>query len=257
MINNIEINKLRNAEFYQLLSDILNLIKIANPITLKVEKPYAVLKSINDEIEMLFKNERGSSLTEEINKLDYRRDEAIIGITLLADSYTHHYDEVLNKHAETLLSHINSYGSSIARQSLQAETATLSNLIKDWTERKNLTDAIVALKLEAWKEELDAANKKFNEIYLQRAQETGNASESNIKTKRVEAVQAWFKLRDLLQSRHDTALDDGENVAHYIKISNSINAIVDKYVQLINTRTKKTIEVPTDTTVTEATIVQD
>jgi hypothetical protein len=79
------------------------------------------------------------------------------------------------------------YGSGIARLNYQAETATLNNLMRDWENKPELTDAVAFFSLSAWVDELKAANDSLQyQKYLSRTQEYGDASPETIKGKREE-----------------------------------------------------------------------
>jgi len=68
----------------------------------------------------------------------------------------------------------------------------------DWDNKPGLKEAISALKPGPWKTELPSANILFSEKYLERAKKTGAPSTENIGSKRNEANEAWYTLRDLI-----------------------------------------------------------
>ncbi|MFN0048058.1 MAG: DUF6261 family protein [Cytophagales bacterium] len=241
MFNYLNLSNLRNGEFYQFLSDVNGIVELNNPQILKLEKLYNQQKAITDAIASVFKVDRSSAFTEELLALDARRDEAIIGIALLAESYTHHYEEGIRKQALLLVDNLALYGPGIARQSFPMETATLTNIVNDWSDKPAFISAVAALQLSPWLMELKTANKAFNDKYLARAQEEGGEMASNIKEKRAEAVAIWYKLRNLIEGKYNIAEDEGSGSEPYKKLVNSLNAIVDKYNLLLASRAGKKI----------------
>ncbi len=238
MINKITLVTLRQDEILQFNNDVTSLISLNNPEALKIQKPLARLKSTNEEIGTMITAESYTPLTEELNLLDMRRDVAIIGISQVVEGFTNHFDPIFRKYATLLQSNINLYGPAIARQSLPVETASLTNLTNDWKTKPALKEAITAFNLDGWLSELIEANIAFNKKYIERAEKTGNASDSSVKPKRNEAAKIWMELRDLIESRYKITLDDEGDTAPYLKLINSLNAIIEKYNQLIAVRTK-------------------
>jgi hypothetical protein len=128
---------------------------------------------------------------------------------------------------------ISLYGTSIWKLNYQSETATISSLILDWENKPELIAALNALNLGKWKDELKAANIAFNEKYLDRTQEYGNATPENLKSKREETNQIYYELRNRID-----ALDLLVDVPPppYTTVINQLNALIDQYNTLLNNR---------------------
>lgn len=247
-INAIDISKLRNSEFLQFSKDVLGIVSLNNPTTLQVKTQYDDFENITSTIESLFKSERGSIITNEIADLDARRDTAITGINTFIQALTYHFDEPTRKNAELLTKQLGNYGSGIAKENYQSETAIITSILNDWTTKPDLAAAITALNLTNWKTELENANSEFNTKYLARTQELGAASLDTIKQKRLEAANIYYKLRDFINSYY--TLNDG--AAPYGKTVNELNALIDQYNVLLagrklnNTNTSNNTPTPSN-----------
>lgn len=253
MISSISLKFLNKDEYFQFISDILSLVQLSDPSKIKIRKAFDLLDLLKADLTLIASRERGSALTKEINALDVRRDDGIIGLRKIVDGNTRHKDEAIRNHALNLLKNIDSYGSGIASQGLSEETATLTKLHFDWTTIPQQIEAIAALNLSVWITEIDEANKLFNKKYLQRAQETGNTSSETITKKREETDKAYLKLNELILARFNAAIEDNEDPASYRQLINSINAIIEKYNTLIVGRVKA----DNGSKIQEAVIVKD
>lgn len=237
MITNIFLLKLRNAEFFQFGTDISSILNGYNLNTLAINKPFEAFTSSFQKIDSLFKLNRGSTLTEDITLLDERRDKAINGILLYLESMTLYFDGNINKSATLILNQLKSYGSGIARQNYQTETATITNIIKDWDTKPEYSQAISLLKLTDWKSELAQANTLFNSLYIERAKDNAeNITSETMKEKRQEATMAWKKLKTAIESHYNIKKIEETGYEPYEVVINNINSIIDKYNILIANR---------------------
>jgi hypothetical protein len=239
MFTTINLVRLRNPEFYQFSSDVATVIASANPVALEIDKPFQAFKASTAVLESLFKSDRSSAITDEIMQLDARRDRAINGILLYVEGLTNHFDEQMSKNATLIFNYINSHGSGISRQNYPTETATLTTIINDWNNKKPLADAIIALKLETWKNELNEANNAFNAKYIARAKETGAENDDKMKEKRQESMVAYNKLKSVIESYLTIKENMGDDVTAYTQLIKNINALSEKYNVLLANRGKK------------------
>ena len=133
------------------------------------------------------------------------------------------------------------YGSGIARQNYQAETATLNNMIRDFEDQPELAAAVTAFSLQPWIDELQDANTLFNTEYLSRTQEYGDANPDTIKSKREETNVTYYALRDRIDALH-TLVETPPSP--YITVINQLNALTDQYNVLLVHRQEVPLENP-------------
>lgn len=233
MMNGINLANLRNAEYLQYTKNFADIVKRNNPTLLNVQAKYDALLSKSGELDALFKKILANENTAEILALDERRDDAINGIYYVAQGYDYHFTALLQTAGKKIKDSISLYGSSIWKLNYQSETATISSLILDWENKPELTAALNTLNLTAWKDELKAANIAFNEKYLDRTQEYGNATPENLKSKREETNQVYYELRNRIDALH---LLEETAPSPYSTVINQLNALIDQYNTLLNNR---------------------
>ncbi len=245
MINSIKLNNLRNGEYSQFLTDILAITGQNGPTVLNVQPQFDALKAVSAEIELLFKVPAGNIITKELEELDARRDSAITGINALVSGFAYSTDPATRNNAALLANHLSSFGSNIAKDNFQSETATIRNLIHDWDNKPNLTSAFAALGLFTWRVELEDANNNFSQQYLTRATEMGSASPDSISNLRLDANEAFYQLRDHLNAYF--TINNGADP--FGKTVSAINGLLDNYNNLIARRVTNPDPVPAPVTV--------
>lgn len=231
MINAINISILRNAEYLQFMKNVDSLVHANDPVVLNVTTQLAALSNAITVLNGLFKTQLANEITEELVLIDERRDKAINGLGYVVTGYMYHFDPLLAQAAKVLNDNLKLYGSGIARQNYQAETATINSLVTDWETKPQLVDALLALQLNAWKDELNTANDLFDERYLARTQEYGAANPDTIKEKREETNGVYYTLRDFLNS-----FSIVQPSAANTKTLHELNALIDQYNTLLNNR---------------------
>ena len=237
MITAIDLTKLRNAEYLQLMTDVLTLVFQNDPTTLKVLDEYKKLQASATAIDAIFKTKQSSPLTPIIEVLDLRRDHAIMGIFKTIEANTYHFTPTVKAAAAILGIHIGIYGvaSAVAGLNLQAETATVSSIVTDMETRADLVEAVTTLGLAPWVAELKTANQLLGDTYIQRTTELAGAGTDNIKQKRLECNTAYYSLRDMLHSYNIIT----KGAAPYPKTINEINALIDQYNIIITKRARE------------------
>ena len=231
MINSIILRDLRNAGYLQFQKDFLGIISRNNPVTLQIETKYNDLAAKSVELENLFKKILANPMSQELLELDVRRDDCINGIYYSALGSSYHFDTASKEAADALLANFKLYGSGIAKLNYQGETATISNIINDWENQPNLTQALTTLNFSAWKAELKTVNEEFSTKYLDRTQDYGNATPENLKMKREETNVVYYALRDRINALH---LLIETPPSPYSTVINQLNALIEQYNRLIS-----------------------
>jgi len=201
MINAIELKDLRNPEYLQFIADKLALVEKNDPAVLQLEPQMTILRLKYEECDALFKLPLANERTEGLTILDGKRDKALGGISFVVKGYMNHYVPEYAAAANRLYKNIRQYGKSIQNQSLQAESATITNMIKDWDASAALTADIELLQLKDWKNYLTSTNNDFIALYNQRTQDYGAEPTDNLLGKRAETNAAYYKLVEMLEAR--------------------------------------------------------
>ncbi|MBW8361432.1 MAG: hypothetical protein K0M56_04520 [Kaistella sp.] len=229
-MNAIDLRMLRNAEYLQYMKDFAGIINLNGPASLQIAAKLTAFTTETAELEDLFKKALANDRTRIILQLDERRDNAINGISAFLQGYSYHYEADKKKNAEKLLANMAMYGSGIARQNYQSETATLNNMLNDFAQKPELAAAVTAFSLQPWLSELQDANTQFNDEYLTRTQEYGTANPETIKSKREEVNETYYALRDRIDALH-TLVETPPSP--YTTVINQLNALTDQYNALL------------------------
>ncbi len=232
MINSIDLRNLRNGEYSQLMQDILNITRDNDPVLMKVQAQFTALEAVAAEVESLFKVPTGSVITAELERLDILRDNALKGIIYAIRSNTYSEDPVIKKHADTLEMHLDLFGKDITIDSYQSETSSIRNIIADWDAQPDLKVALNALNLHNWRVALETANTTFAEYYLMRAKQQGFNVTESLKTKRIQANEAYYALRDILNAYY--VIEKGAEP--YKSVVAYINGLLTNYNKLLSRR---------------------
>ncbi|MGC4056628.1 MAG: DUF6261 family protein [Chitinophagaceae bacterium] len=238
MIKGIDLRMLRNAEFIQFSKAVLNIVAANDPSNMQVIAQHQAFEKVISAISDLFVTAQGSAITAAVEAADKRRDIAVSGISLLVNALTYHYDHNMSWAAELLNENLALYGAGIARQNYMAETASVTNLTDDWTQKPQLNAAVNLLSLGGWLAELKTANTEFDRLYMNRNRELAVANPESIRGKRIEAMTAYYVLRDRLDAYHTISNGAGQ----WGKAHNEINALIDQYNVLLLGRTGVTDE---------------
>ncbi len=235
VINGLDMKSLRNDEYIQFDTQILQVTNSYDPAGLKVKPQYDALNLKLVEIDGVYALIQKSMQTEPLEKADERRDKAIAGISMNVDSMLNHFKPELVAAAKLLRADLDKYDGNISRKTYNAETAVLTNIAEDWKTVPALTDAVNKLTLKEWLEELDIANKAFNDIYMLRNKESLNNPDQTLKDLRLQANDLYYELRDKLSAYANV----NDFASPYDKVMKEWNSLIDDYNQTLATRQGK------------------
>ncbi|MFC4231730.1 DUF6261 family protein [Parasediminibacterium paludis] len=239
MIAAIDVKKLRNPEYLQFSKDMLQIINNSGPAALQVVAPYNAFATITTEIDNYYKIAQGSEITAEMLLIDERRDKALVGISKMVDSMTYYFDEAKQAAATTLSKALELYGKGIAKQNYQAETETITSMVRDLTTKPNLVAAVTKLGLTDWVTEMQTANSLFNTTFIARAEELGTNKVESVSSKRAESTALYFKLRDKINAQY--IINDGADP--FKTAISKINSVISSYQNLITHRATKHFDI--------------
>lgn len=245
-IPGLELPRLRNSEYFQFMTDTLAVVSANNPVALNVRPSFDALTAELAEIDTLYQQAQGSVITPKIEQADMRRDRALNGINNIVNGFVYHFDVSFSEPALLLQASISKYGSNIISQSLIAETSIITNLVGDWKNTPELDAAINKLNLKELSNELELANKQFNQLYMERnAEIAGKSTQSMDERRSLISNDVYYKLRDKLLANaeiNDLAEPWGTTV-------NQLKAIIASYNTLLATRPPEPATPPTPPTV--------
>lgn len=223
MINNTNSQRYRVAEYIQLLTNALRIIKSNDPSLLKIEVQNSALETSVGALDAEYKRQSSSSITATLVQLDERRDDAYTGIFRVVSGYALHFLPAKKEAARRIGLIVNKYGSGVTRLRYQQETGEIRSLVGDLQGDATAVNDISELGLTEWVEELRLANVEFDQAYVERAQQQAGDS-SQVIALRATTQQKWEEL-----TAHLTAHATLTPSALYQKTIAELNSLIDDY----------------------------
>ena len=224
----------RSNEFIQFGNNVVSICDESNPQKLKIQEPLEKLRASLTDLEDIYKISQASAITSKLTELDDRRDNAIIFLRKLGDTFTNHFDEAKQNAGQKLVEVIDKYGTPIYKQNYQAETGSLKNLINELETSSEYREILDLLGGTEMLNEMKTANELFDEKYLLRnSQEVGKDDESFSK-RRLEAKNNY---RDLVQ--HIEAWATVTPTDGYTNLIDRFNDLIDRYNKVVKHRSSK------------------
>ncbi|KAB8154207.1 hypothetical protein EZY14_007150 [Kordia sp. TARA_039_SRF] len=224
-------SRYRNSEFLQYLKDVLELVNSQDVDTLQLTVPRDGLQAVVTQMDNLFQQEQSSGITQELIRLDERRDKAFIGLKVLLEAHEYHYEDNVQSAARSLLYNMNSFGTNIPRMNYQAETAVIDSMLTDWSTEPDLVAAITTLGISNWVAELTTANTTFNNRFLARISESAANPAMSFTNMRENSAIVY---RDLVAHIQAYAVLGGNAV--YQTMVNEVNELTNHYNQTVYAR---------------------
>ncbi|PXY02926.1 hypothetical protein DF185_02195 [Marinifilum breve] len=237
----IQLRQLRHNEFIQYNKNFLEILTGYDLETLKVKVQSDSFASLLSAMTALYMPDRGSEITKLLEVDDARRDKAINGIQAVVEGFCNHFDAEYVMAATVLLNSLNKYGSRIAKQNYQGETATIDSILQEWKSENVLINALSKLSLTAWANELEVANAKFNSDYLDRVKEDAEQTDVKIIDIRNQMIESYRVLTTRIEA-FATISDDQT----YSTIINQVNSVIPKYNAVVDARKPKKEEKETN-----------
>ena len=232
-ITGLLLERLRNAEYFQFMTDTRSIVSANNPVALNVKPSFDGLTAELEVIDTLYQQQQGSIVTPKMEQADLRRDRALNGINSIVNGFVYHFDTGFSEPALLLQASISKYGSNIIGQSLIAETSIITNLAGDWNNTAELQQAITKLNLKEWTNELATANMEFNKLYLERNAETAGKTTQSMEDRRsLISNDIYYKLRDKLLANAEI----NDLAQPWAAAVNQLKALIASYNNLLATR---------------------
>ena len=231
MILYFNLTKLRLMNFYQVMTNVQLFLSQEDLETLKLKDAAKVFDEKYKAFDAAVQPMRGDVDTKELNKLDERRDKALIGLYGHVRVFTG-FEEAKATAAQQLQAVLLKYDKAPQTKPLREETAIVSNVVSDL----EVADAKAKLTLigaDKWLDELKDANKKFEAAYNARTQRNMDLV-GQTKEKRI-ALDGEY--RRLAHTINALATLGGE--APYKRLMSSINADIQQALLAERPETKK------------------
>ena len=232
MILYFNLTKLRLMNFYQVMTNVQLFLSQEDLETLKLKDAAKVFDEKYKAFDAAVQPMRGDVDTKELNKLDERRDKALIGLYGHVRVFTGFPEEAKATAAQQLQAILLKYDKAPQTKPLREETAIVSNVVSDL----EVADAKAKLTLigaDKWLDELKDANKKFEAAYNARTQRNMDLV-GQTKEKRIALDDEYRRLAHTINA---LATLGGE--APYKRLMSSINADIQQALLAERPETKK------------------
>ncbi|MBU2884566.1 hypothetical protein KO507_02180 [Gilvimarinus agarilyticus] len=224
-------NHFKNAETVQFSDNVLTILAANDPTALNVAPQVSLLDERFQGLKKLFILDQGNAITAEIQDLDGRRDDALIGINANVDSYQKHYAETSRTACEALRKLLDKHGRDLYRKSYPEETAGIRSMIDEIEAQTSLTEAAATLHLTEWFAELKTANDLFDTKYLERNEAYADAPKEKFAEVREQTEAAYLTL-----TKHLSAYAVINPSEAYDRVISQIEQLVESYNQTVKNR---------------------
>lgn len=225
------LRQMRNGLFIRYMKQVVSKCESSNAAALLIRPQVEELAGCFPQFNEQFVLDRRNALTVDLQTLDLRRDRAVTGIRLNAESYTQHYNEDNVRAAKLLVVAIDKHGKNLARLPYNLETELIESLVSDCTKNPAVAAAVETLGLREWVKELDTANVAFNEMFLGRSDTNAAQPQSKLPELRVVATEKYRALANHIFARMVIAPS-----AAYGTLVDKLNDLTKEYNQLVNNR---------------------
>jgi hypothetical protein len=226
----LDLDALRIAEFLNLGSDLKEILNNYDLESLGLGLVGKAMSSSFLHVAEMYAKEKGSLLGKEIELGDARRDNCILGILGVSESYQRHFDPDIAFAARQVIQTISKFGKNIAIQNYQTETESLRNLISEFKEDAASRNAIEKLGLAAWVAEMEAANEDFAKNFQNQGFQ-GSTSTGNIKEQRAATKRHFDAFMALLLTLNQVSANEKRE-----KLWLEIKSLLEKNQEILNSR---------------------
>ena len=228
----LRLSRLRNAEYFQFMTEFKDLFNTFSPSVMKVAKFFALFMTLFEKLDLCLIILQKSGYTELMHIADQKRDSLFSGLVDLVKAALKHFNENVRAAAKRLKIVFDTYG-NLAQKPNDEETAGVHNLIQD-LEGKYAAD-IALIGATAWVEELKASNEEYETLVKNRDTESAEKPEEKVRTVRLELDAAYRDITEVIEALAKLADTPAEQVRNNAFIT-QWNATVERYKKRIAQR---------------------
>lgn len=231
MITSATIGRYRIKEFIQFIQNSLIIINQHSPNKLRIKAQYNGLNKEFLQLEQAYKQESMSETGIKLVELDAQRDQAIICLRMISEGYVRHPKEALRSAGELVVDCINKYGTRLYSLNYSAETAALKNIVRDLQSIPTCAQAIKDMHLEEVVNEMKKANQEFEQVFIQRLEETSKEETQSTRELVQSTSEAYRTLVKHIEA-HSTLTPSAE----YTLFINHLNENIEHFNQIVDRR---------------------
>jgi hypothetical protein len=223
MIESLREWMFQNALHVQCMTEVIEITRVNNPVALKIKPQYDGLVTAFENEDKAFRYMRKDEYTALKAEKDNERDIICTGLIDAVKAATHHYEPEMVSAAGRLQLVLDNFNKpqAIVRQSYDAETATITNLLQELEKRP---DDIQRLGLEGWVEQLRTKNDEFETLARQSIDTQVERPSITMRQARKEVGEVLHRLFNCVNAL--IIMDGEEAYIHYVP---AVNAIIRHY----------------------------
>lgn len=178
----LNINRLKPDEFSSFITEFIKIVDKYDSSTLRVEVLFSPLKQHLSLFKQCLLDEENSTITDDLHLTDTNRDNIWQAIRLIIEGHKLSPFEKHSKSAEVLHKCLELYGDP---QSIhhKAQTATISNLSKDFLSQGNLP-LLENIGIPALAQELNKENNNFKTLETLQKEVHGNSQTNSLEQRK-------------------------------------------------------------------------
>ena len=222
LVNSISLMQLRNSEYFELITDLKNLLPGVLPSNPAVDELMAKFNPVYEELDVVNRVDMGSVLTEKVQLADKQRGTTWRGMDLLIDAYLHSPVEAQKESAKVLRRVFDVYG-DYRKGSYDAESSDSRNLVQDLEKTEN-EEHCNRIKLNAWIPLYIGELETFKQLQNQRDTEKGYKASGDVRAVRVKMDPLY---REIV------------NMVHAFVTLGMASAEIDNFIILMNQKVKR------------------
>jgi hypothetical protein len=197
-IESFSLHNLRNTEHFQFMTDVDQLITTATPLELGIDGLYPSFNTALAAEDATMRTELGSLRSKAIEDFDTLRDNTWNAISMRVNaSLLCPFQDEINS-ATVLRRLIDLYG-DVRSRSYNEESASISNLVNDFTKPENL-DHVNKLGLLNWINELKNENDQFQYFFNERNAEFAERESGDVRAVRILIDPIYQKIVDRINA---------------------------------------------------------
>lgn len=222
MFKKVYLQKLTQLSFFQVMSNIQIYLGKEDLVTLKLGNIKAEFDAKLNAYDNALKTYRKHKNSAQITELDRQRDTLIRGFQKHISAFCDFPNAEKQAAAKKLEFELGKYGKDIAKKPLQEETATITQLLQEFSQG-DLSQAVTLIGAKEWLDKLSEINTQFVGLHTERTEEVGTIELGQAKKTRQELQEVFTKLTKNIEA---LAILNGEEP--YRNLVNSINEEIKK-----------------------------
>lgn len=197
-VNSISLSKLRNSEYFELVTDLKTGITGVLPESTVTTDLMARFNSMYTQLDEVTRVDRGSVLTEKVQNADAERGTTWRAMDLLVDAHLHSPVPEEVESAKIIRRVFDVYG-DFRKRPYDGESSLSRNLIQDLEKQKN-QEHVLRIRLDTWLPIYKNQQDSFKDLQNQRDIESGLKTSGDVREVRIMMDPLYLEVIDTVNS---------------------------------------------------------